>query len=99
MDGTLRDRIMTALSTVMDPELNTDIGSLGMIGTVEAEGSHADVTVVLVTDASPHREELESRIRTALADVPGLDTVGISFASRVAMAGAEPLPGIRHVIS
>lgn len=99
MNGTLRDRITAALSSVSDPELHDDIVSLGMIGKVEAEGTHAAVTVVLTVAAAPHKQELESRIRAALAGLAGLDTVDITFDALAERSGTEPLPGIRHVIS
>ncbi len=99
MNGTVKDNIISALRTVLDPQLPEDIVSLGMVGNVAADGTHADVSIAIVAEASPDRPELEKRIRAALGGVAGLDTVNLNFDAQTGRAQQEVLPGVKFVIS
>ncbi|MFW5709678.1 MAG: iron-sulfur cluster assembly protein, partial [Chloroflexota bacterium] len=48
-----KEQVMTALSTVIEPELHKDIVSLNMVRDLSIEGDTAKFTIVLTTPACP----------------------------------------------
>ena len=63
MDSTLKDRIMTALSQVEDPQLRQDLVSLDMIAGLKASADVTELTLKLVSLRSAHRDSLEAAVR------------------------------------
>jgi len=66
---------------VQDPELHRSIVDLGMVKGVVVHGGRAEVAIALTTPGCPLRNEIESRVRSALVTLNGIDEVEISFGS------------------
>lgn len=64
--------IITALKTVMDPELNVNIVDLGLVYTVQSRETEVDVEMTLTTPACPAGPEI---LRNAAAALEGIDGV------------------------
>jgi len=99
-----RDAVMAALRTVDDPELHKDLVTLNMIKDVVIEGGTVGVTVELTTPACPLRGKIESDVRGALMQVPGVAHVELQMTAQVrsmfgGKPGKEPIPGIRNTIA
>jgi ATP-binding protein involved in chromosome partitioning len=99
-----RDAVMAALRTVDDPELHKDLVTLNMIKDVVIEGGTVGVTVELTTPACPLRGKIESDVRGALMQVPGVAHVELQITAQVrsmfgGKPGKEPIPGIRNTIA
>jgi len=95
---------MAALRTVDDPELHKDLVTLNMIKNVVIEGSTVGVTVELTTPACPLRGKIESDVRAALMQVPGIAHIELQITAQVrsmfgGKPGKEPIPGIRNTIA
>lgn len=73
--------IIDALRPVQDPELHRSIVDLGMVKGVVVHGGKAEVAIALTTPGCPLRNEIESRVRSALVTLNGIDEVEISFGS------------------
>lgn len=73
--------IIDALRPVQDPELHRSIVDLGMVKGVVVHGGRAEVAIALTTPGCPLRNEIESRVRSALVTLNGIDEVEISFGS------------------
>lgn len=99
MDSTLKDRIMTALSQVEDPQLRQDLVSLDMIAGLKASADVTELTLKLVSLRSAHRDSLEAAVRSALAELPGLGRLEVGFSDLLTDVQTEVLPGVKHVIS
>lgn len=78
-----KDQVLSALSTVIDPDLQKDLVTLGMIEDVEIEGARVSFTLVLTTPACPLRAQLESDARRAVQVMTGAQEVMILTTSRV----------------
>ncbi|MEI6664757.1 MAG: Mrp/NBP35 family ATP-binding protein [Chloroflexota bacterium] len=96
--------VMTALSTVRDPELHRDIVSLDMVHDLSIEGGHVTFELVLTTPACPLRETIEKDVRAALEAVPGIDNLDISWGAEVRggaarEGGPKPVAGVKNVIA
>jgi len=67
-----------ALSHVVDPELGTDVVTLGMIRAAVREGSTVRVELALTIAACPLRSQLQGDVERALRHVPGIESVEIT---------------------
>lgn len=97
------DQVKGALSKVMDPDLHTDIVSLGMVSDIKIQSGKVAFKVTLTTPACPVKEKIESDAKEAVASLPGVKEVEIEMGASVAttrkVAGRESVPGIRQVIA
>jgi ATP-binding protein involved in chromosome partitioning len=97
------ERILDALRGVQDPELHRDIVSLGMVKNLAVDHGQVTFTVELTTPACPLRETIEHDCKQALAQVPGVNGLAISFGAQVrgSKAGAgqtDLLPTVKNVV-
>lgn len=97
------EQVRQALSTVIDPDLHTDIVSLGFISDIEIAGSSVHFKLTLTTPACPVREKLEQEARQVVANLPGVDDVKMESTAVVTnqrkVQGREPVEGIKHIIA
>jgi ATP-binding protein involved in chromosome partitioning len=63
--------IIEALRPVEDPELRRSIVDLGMVKGAEIDGGAVRVTVALTTPGCPLKNEINSRVRSAVIELPG----------------------------
>ena len=80
MPATTNEQIIDALRPVEDPELRRSIVDLGMVrrATLGTNGV-ADVQIALTVAGCPLRNEITSRVQTALAPLPGVERVALDF--------------------
>lgn len=83
---TTRD-ILTALSTVQEPELHKDLVTLNMIRNIEIEGDVVRFAIVLTTPACPLRNKIEAEARQAVLGLPGARSVEITMQASVPSDG------------
>ena len=103
MEAIREEQVVEALKSVHDPELHRDIVSLGMVKNLAVRDGKVAFTVELTTPACPLRETIETDCRRALAAVPGVSSVEISFGAQVrgSKAGAgqtDLLPSVKNII-
>ncbi|MDX2140398.1 MAG: Mrp/NBP35 family ATP-binding protein [Chloroflexota bacterium] len=99
----IEEQVMAALSTVIEPELNRDIVSLGMVRDLSVEGDTARFTIVLTTPACPLKSVFVERSNAALVgNVPGIARLDIKWDAQVPtdkkMFGRLDVP-IRSIIA
>lgn len=74
-----REAIMSALATVEDPEIRRPITDLGMVGSVDIDGGHVEVTVLLTVSGCPLKTEIIQRVTAAVSTVPGVADVAVQL--------------------
>ncbi len=80
----LKNRVMAALSTVIEPELHKDIVTLNMVRDLEIEGSTARFTIVLTTPACPLKNVFIERCNEAVVGkVAGIEQLDIKWDAQV----------------
>lgn len=101
--GPSREQVLAALSTVRDPELHRDIVSLGMVKQLEVEGGRVRVEVELTTPACPLRETIEQDVRAAIAPIPGVTGLDLTWGANVRASnpreGQRAVEGVRNIIA
>jgi len=76
----IKEEIMTALETVIDPELGIDIVNLGLIYEVEfAQNGDTVIKMTLTTMGCPLADILTDQIHDALKDVPQVNNVEVKL--------------------
>ena len=75
--------IIEKLKSVMDPELNRDLVSLGMIKNVSVDKGIVEVVVELTTPACPLKNKIKTDVETAVREVPGVKDVIVNMTARV----------------
>ena len=78
-DGT--QAIWEALRGVVDPELGTDIVTLGMVRDIEIEDGVAQIAIALTTAACPLRGQLQRDVELAAERAPGVLRVETNMAA------------------
>ena len=78
----MRDKILTALKNVIDPDLNRDIVSLNFVKEVTVEGSHADVTIELTTPACPMKDLLKRQAEEQILSVASIETCKVTMTAQ-----------------
>ncbi|HYN32970.1 MAG TPA: P-loop NTPase [Ilumatobacteraceae bacterium] len=74
------DDVMLVLGTVIDPELGTDIVSLGMVPSVDvAPDGLVTVGIKLTIGGCPLRAEIKKEVETRVSVHPGVSSVKISW--------------------
>ena len=77
------EEIEAALRNVMDPELNKDLVSLGMIQDLTVRDGKVKFTIELTTPACPMKSKIEADARQAVESLPGVSEVEIHLTSDV----------------
>lgn len=95
----LKERIMTALEQVIDPELNIDIVNLGLVYAIELmDEKHCVIKLTLTTMGCPLADTITNDIMTAMQSIseitstevklvwyPAWDTSRMSRYARIAL--------------
>ncbi len=74
-----RDDVVTALRTVLDPELHRSIVDLGMVGDVAVDGGRVTISIKLTVAGCPLKAEIQRRVAEAVTPLPGVDGVHVTL--------------------
>jgi ATP-binding protein involved in chromosome partitioning len=97
-----QEQILSALSTVHDPDLKRDLVSLGMIKDIAIRENEVAFTVVLTTPACPLKEKIRKDCLDAVSEVVGRDyRININITSNVTSGRAQGpiLPGVKNIVA
>ena len=97
------DDVINKLSTVIDPDLNKDIVSMGMIKDLELNSGNLKFTLELTTPACPFNEEIESDVRKAIDDLDGINNLDMKVTAKVMDGGLydpdEAMKTVKNIIA
>ena len=93
-----KDQVINALASVYDPELHRSLTDLKMVRDVVVENGDVKIDIALTVPNCPLKSQIESDVQTAIADLPGVETVTVQMtamteAERNAILG-EPKEGL-----
>jgi len=102
MPQVTQDAVMAALSQVQEPELGGDLVTRQMVRDLTIDGTAVAFTIELTTPACPLKDEIESRVRTALTPI-GVESIALTWGATVRRAAPRTaeqlLPGVKNVIA
>lgn len=76
----IKDRILEALETVIDPELGIDIVNLGLVYEIRFDDNgHTEIDMTLTTMGCPLADLLTDHIHDAMRDVPEVTKVEVKL--------------------
>ncbi len=98
------EAILSALRSVVDPDLGQDIVSLGFVKNLRVAGGRVAFDLELTTPACPVKEQLQRQCEEAVRALGGVSEVAVTLSARVrgqaAAAGqGNPAPGVRNIIA
>ena len=81
MSAPSEELIRAALAKVDDPEIRKPLTELGMVKGVEVEpaSGRVDIGIYLTVATCPMRDTITDRVRTAVADVPGVGEIAVEL--------------------
>jgi len=94
--------VLKALESVIDPDLNRDIVSLGFVKRVSVDCGVVSVTVELTTPACPVKDLLRDQCADAIRALPGVESVEVEMTAAVRpreIPKEDALPHVRHCIA
>ena len=77
------DQVLEKLSTVIDPDLNKDIVSMGMIKDLELDDGNLKFTLELTTPACPFNVEIEDDVRRVVGELTELKSFDMNVTAKV----------------
>ena len=100
MSEVTETQVLDALRTVIDPDLNRDIVSLGFVQNIEIGKGTVRFRLVLTTPACPMKNKMKSESEAALRQLPGVENVEITLDSKTCASRKpeERLPRVKHII-
>ena len=98
--------VISALRSVIDPELRMDIVSMGMIKNLSVRDGNVSFELELTTPACPFNAQIEQQAREAVSSIPGVKSVDMKVSARVWSGkripmGPSPdiLPDVKNIIA
>ena len=73
------DAVHAALATVNDPEIRRPITELDMVKSVDLDGGHVAVTVLLTVAGCPMKDKLTGDVRAAVGAIEGVEDVAVTL--------------------
>jgi ATP-binding protein involved in chromosome partitioning len=75
----VREEIVAALESVIDPELKKPVTELEMVRDVEIDGGRVVVTIALTVPGCPLRSSFEEQVARAVGPLAGVEDVRVAF--------------------
>ncbi len=99
----LKEKLLAALRTVKDPELDRDLVALGMVKDLQSDSGNVFLQIEAAGGDADVKNALKSRVIQAIKAVPGVNEVTVQFSAPEKKGPAfqtkSAVPGIRHVIA
>lgn len=95
--------VLNALRSVMDPDLNRDVVSLGFIKDMKIDGGTVSFKLELTTPACPLKAQLKAASEEAVRKISGVKEVVVDVTSKVVPHRVEEkgdlLPGVKNIVA
>ena len=103
-------QLLEALRTVLDPDLQKDLVTLGMVKEAIPDGNGVKIVVELTTPACPMKDRIRADIEAAVrakatATGTSVESINIEFTADVRSANervrsdSNPLPNVRQIVA
>ena len=97
------DDVINNLSTVIDPDLNKDIVSMGMIKDLDLNSGNLKFTLELTTPACPFNEQIEEDVRKAIKELDEIKNLDMNVTAKVmegrSLDADEFMKGVKNIVA
>ena len=97
------DDVINKLSTVIDPDLNKDIVSMGMIKDLDLNSGNLKFTLELTTPACPFNEQIEQDVRNAIGELDEIKNFDMNVTAKVmegrSLDADETMKTVKNIIA
>jgi len=97
------DDVINKLSTVIDPDLNKDIVSMGMIKDLDLNSGNLKFTLELTTPACPFNEQIEEDVRKAIKELDEIKNLDMNVTAKVmegrSLDADEFMKGVKDIVA
>ena len=76
---TTKKEILDVLKTIMDPDFNKDIVSLGFVKNVQIDAGDVSFDIALTTPACPVKSDFQKKAETVVGKLKGVDSVKVNI--------------------
>ncbi|MBI2584139.1 MAG: metal-sulfur cluster assembly factor [Candidatus Aenigmarchaeota archaeon] len=73
-----KEQVLEALKIVVDPEIQIDIVTLGLIYRVDIDGNKIKITMTLTTPNCPYGPQLLNQVKSVAEKVEGVESTEIN---------------------
>src|SRR5437588_296299 len=96
-----KDRVLSALSRVQDPELHKDLVTLNMIKHVELHGDDIRIGIELTTPACPLKDTIKTDVEREVRRAGATGKIDIDWSAQVRATTRlqAHLPGVKNTIA
>ena len=91
-----RASVLTALKAVVDPELQRDVVSLGLVKDLTVDGGRVSATLELMTHGSPYAGQLRDQVVAAVRALPGITDATVALTAKANMMSADGIVKANH---
>lgn len=74
-----KGRIIEAIKRVYDPEIPVNLYDLGLIYTIDIEGTHAEIKMTLTSPACPEAQTLPRLVQAAAESTGDIETANVEL--------------------
>src|SRR5215471_13962275 len=105
MPAPSEQQVLSALATIVDPDLGRDVVSLGMIKDIRiSDAGEVGFTFELTTPACPVRDRFKGQAEEVVSALPGVSRVEVRMTANVRHANlrqqaSDILPGVKQTIA
>ncbi|MBX2888807.1 MAG: Mrp/NBP35 family ATP-binding protein [Ferruginibacter sp.] len=97
-----KEEILSALSTVQEPDLKKDIVTLSMVKDIEIDGNKVSFTIILTTPACPLKDRMKNESVAAITEKFKDAEVTVNFTSQTTsnrLDAKSVLKGVKNIIA
>jgi len=96
-------QVETAIKTVMDPNLESDLIAAKAVTNISVDGGKVTVDLTLPYPAKSYEATLGGQLKEKINAIKGVDDTGINISSEIvsyaAQQGVKPIDGIKNIIA
>ncbi len=99
-----KEQVLDAIRPVQEPSIGQGLVDLKMVLAVEIRGQDVVLTVEHPSPLAPTKPQIERDLRAAVAALPGVGEVTVTWTTRVRASGAgkadaQPIKGVKNAIA
>jgi len=99
-----RERVLSALEGVQDPDLHRNIVELGFVKDLQVQGGAVSFKIELTTPACPVKDLMKGQAEEAVRAVPGVSRVEVTMTAQVrpsilTSSQGTLVPTVKHVVA